>query len=46
MKEDDYKELETKAQAAFISLPETHAGTYYPLTGQIRGWHFPFIDWS
>jgi len=33
MTEEQYKSMEEKAKAAFNQFPESHAGTYYPLTG-------------
>ena len=33
MTEEQYKSMEEKAKAAFDQFPESHAGTYYPLTG-------------
>lgn len=33
MTEEQYKNMEEKAKAAFEKFPDTHAGTYYPLTG-------------
>lgn len=33
MNETQYRELEDRAKEAFTKLPESHAGTYYPLAG-------------
>jgi len=33
MTEEQYNSMEEKAKAAFEQFPESHAGTYYPLTG-------------
>ena len=35
MTEEQYKDMEERAKAAFEQFPESHAGTYYPLTGKV-----------